>query len=163
MKKKHFDDWMSGAGRRSKYRKHVEKDVLEGLPEPQEGEQIVQVVCSRGGNLLEVTAPDGTVALCMLPTRYRNLVYVKRGDFLIAGFSQQEFRTANNGAGKVKYTVVHTLFKDQIKHLKSRLLWPQEFEEQVEVTEEESDETLFVNRNRRNLVESESSGSSEDD
>lgn len=47
---------MAGVKRRSKYRKQVEDDALHGFPEPGEGELIVRVNCSRGGNLFEVRA-----------------------------------------------------------------------------------------------------------
>lgn len=45
---------MSGAKRRTKYRKHVEDMALNAVPEPKEGEQVVRVVQPAGGNLFEV-------------------------------------------------------------------------------------------------------------
>ena len=47
---------MSGAGRKSAYRKSVTEDVLNSFPEPdtERGERIAQVVQSRGGNILQV-------------------------------------------------------------------------------------------------------------
>jgi hypothetical protein len=45
---------MSGAGRRTCYRKGVTAQVLYGDPEPKENECIVKVVERRGNNLFEV-------------------------------------------------------------------------------------------------------------
>jgi len=49
---------MSGAGRKSAYRKSVTEDVLNSFPEPDvaAGERVAQVVQSRGGNILQVRA-----------------------------------------------------------------------------------------------------------
>mmetsp|Transcript_10374 Transcript_10374/g.22504 ORF Transcript_10374/g.22504 Transcript_10374/m.22504 type:complete len:98 (-) Transcript_10374:1413-1706(-) len=91
---------MSGAKRRTKYRKHVETDVLEGLPEPGEGEQIVQVVGSRGGNMLEVRSPANENALCLLPSKFRKLVWVKRGNYMIATYSGENYETAKKGGAR---------------------------------------------------------------
>jgi len=62
---------MSGVRRKTKYRKGVEEDVLNSLPEPKENEAVVRVVASRGGNLIEVENAEGTRSLCRLPNRYR--------------------------------------------------------------------------------------------
>ena len=120
---------MSGSGRKSHYRKSITEEVLNGLPVPDlaVGERVARVVCSRGGNLLEVECgapPPGTVAaaidaggagaaapagvggggdgggdgvdddvaLAMLPTKFRKLIWVKRGDFVIVS------RAAGDGA-----------------------------------------------------------------
>ena len=47
---------MSGAGRKSAYRKSVTEEVLNSFPEPDaaKGERVAQVVQSRGGNILQV-------------------------------------------------------------------------------------------------------------
>lgn len=45
---------MAGVKRRSKYRKHVEEEALNGFPEPDEGDTVVQTTACRGGNIFEV-------------------------------------------------------------------------------------------------------------
>lgn len=47
---------MSGAGRKSAYRKSVTEEVLHSFPEPNvaAGERVARVVQSRGGNILQV-------------------------------------------------------------------------------------------------------------
>ena len=114
---------MSGAKRRTKYRKQVEDDVLYGTPEPGENQTIVVMVESRGGNLLEVMSTEGKTSLCRLPTKFRKLIWVKRGTYMIVTMQAEEertFETASGEKGKVVYTVEHVLFKDQIKHLKQK-------------------------------------------
>jgi probable RNA-binding protein EIF1AD len=70
---------MSGSGRKTNYRKGVTKKVLYDDPEPKENEQIVQVVGLRGSNLFEVKNEHGEASVTMLPTKYRKLIWVKRG------------------------------------------------------------------------------------
>ncbi|ETW06673.1 hypothetical protein H310_02855 [Aphanomyces invadans] len=112
---------MSGAGRKSGYRKGVTQDVLYGEPVPEAGELIVQVQAMRGSNLFEIVTSDGETGVAMLPTKYRKLIWIRRGDFLIVA--------AAHGAhkGAVNYSVEHILYKDQIKHLKKENLWPESF------------------------------------
>ncbi|EQC32968.1 hypothetical protein, variant [Saprolegnia diclina VS20] len=125
---------MSGAGRKSGYRKGVTQDVLYGEPEPVAGELIVQVKSLRGGNLFEVETPTGDKGLAMLPTKYRKLIWIRRGDFLIVSGADD----AKKGA--VNFSVEHILYKDQIKNLKAKDLWPDVFVE--DETKREYDESL---------------------
>ncbi|OQS06673.1 hypothetical protein THRCLA_01300 [Thraustotheca clavata] len=115
---------MSGAGRKSGYRKGVTQDVLYGEPEPEAGECIVQVKALRGGNLFEVATPSGDTGLAMLPTKYRKLIWIRRNDFLIVS------GVADKKAGAVNFSVEHILYKDQIKNLKAKKLWPDVFVEE---------------------------------
>ncbi|CAK4613297.1 hypothetical protein LEN26_006800 [Aphanomyces euteiches] len=112
---------MSGAGRRSGYRKGVTQDVLYGEPEPADGELIVRVQSMRGSNLLEIETPEGSTGLAMLPTKYRKLIWIRRGDYLIVAGA------TGKSKGAVNYIVEHILYKDQIKHLKKKNVWPEAF------------------------------------
>jgi len=137
--------------------------MLEGTPEPGEGEMIVKVTALRGGNLLDVANEHGEEALCMLPAKFRNLVWIKRGNFVLATYSGEDFETSAGTKGKVKYTVKHILFKTQIDHLVKQGLWPAGFTDSIKETEEQegtenqesggdgsdSEDDLFVNTNRR--------------
>ncbi|KAF0701122.1 Aste57867_8419 [Aphanomyces stellatus] len=148
------------------------QDVLYGEPEPVTGELIVQVQAMRGSNLFEIVTPEGKTGIAMLPTKYRKLIWIRRGDYLIVG------ETTGDKKGAVNYMVEHILYKEQIKHLKKKDLWPAAFtvdESEISSKEEENsmsrsetvdqvlcsqrsynendDETqndpvLFVNRNR---------------
>ncbi|KAE9048951.1 hypothetical protein PR003_g111 [Phytophthora rubi] len=121
---------MSGAGRKSAYRKGVTSRVLYGDPEPKENELIVRVTALRGSNLFEVVDAEGTKAVTMLPTKFRKLIWVKRGDFLIVGEGDGgEATTAKGKKGAVTSIVEHILYKDQIKNLKRKELWPAAFDD----------------------------------
>lgn len=72
---------MSGSGRKTNYRKGVTKKVLYDAPEPKENEQVVKVVGLRGSNLFEVQDEHGATTVTMLPTKFRKLIWVKRGAY----------------------------------------------------------------------------------
>ncbi|KAG1688049.1 hypothetical protein DVH05_007567 [Phytophthora capsici] len=121
---------MSGSGRKSAYRKGVTKRVLYGDPEPKENELIVRVTALRGSNLFEVVDANGAKSVTMLPTKFRKLIWVKRGDFLIVGEGDGgEATTATGKKGAVTSIVEHILYKEQIKNLKRKDLWPAAFDD----------------------------------
>mmetsp|Transcript_7727 Transcript_7727/g.11048 ORF Transcript_7727/g.11048 Transcript_7727/m.11048 type:complete len:285 (-) Transcript_7727:349-1203(-) len=86
---------MAGLGRRTHYRKHLTDAVLFDLVEPDKskGERIAMIVATRGGNQFEIVLPSdtkedsantiGNKKLALLPTKFRKLVWIKRGDFVI--------------------------------------------------------------------------------
>lgn len=76
------DRAMSGSGRKTNYRKGVTSKVLYDAPEPKENEQVVKVVGLRGSNLFEVQDEHGATSVTMLPTKFRKLIWVKRGTFV---------------------------------------------------------------------------------
>jgi aerobic-type carbon monoxide dehydrogenase small subunit (CoxS/CutS family) len=47
----------------------------------------------RGSNVIEVQLPDGEESLAILPTRFRKLIWVKRGDYLLVSSSSGEIET----------------------------------------------------------------------
>ncbi|KAG7400570.1 putative RNA-binding protein eif1ad [Phytophthora boehmeriae] len=140
---------MSGSGRKSAYRKGVTKRVLYGDPEPKENELIVRVIALRGSNLFEIVDAAGAKSVTMLPTKFRKLIWVKRGDFLIVSEGDGgETTTAKGTKGAVTSIVEHILYKEQIKNLKNKNLWPAEFDAtpasqwggKIEAAEEEDEE-----------------------
>eukprot|EP00729_Bicosta_minor_P014385 gene14385-12570_t len=102
--------------------KHVTREVLEEYPEPTDIQSIVKVVCPRGNNLHEATWPDGKTALCSMPPKYRNRVWIKRNDFMIVEPIEE--------GDKVAAEIVNILLPPQIRHLKVKNLWPPEFVQQ---------------------------------
>ena len=96
--------------------------VLEEYPEPTDIQSIVKVVCPRGNNLHEATWPDGKTALCSMPPKYRNRVWIKRNDFMIVEPIEE--------GDKVAAEIVNILLPPQIRHLKVKNLWPPEFVQQ---------------------------------
>ena len=73
---------MAGVKRRTSYRKTVTDDVLYGVPELPEGHRVAVLLRSHGGNLLEVRTDAGDEGIALLPTKYRKLIWIKRGDHL---------------------------------------------------------------------------------
>jgi len=90
---------MSGVRRKTKYRKAVQSDILDSLPEPKENEEVVRISELRGGNLVEVETMNGSKSLCRLPQRYRNVVFVKRGTLLIVATCSVDYQTASGEPG----------------------------------------------------------------
>jgi len=171
---------MAGAGRKSGYRKHLTDQVLNDFPVPGKDERIAQVVATRGGNQFEVRLPNRQAQLALLPTKFHKLVWVKRNDYVIVQTSGDDGddHDGDKTAKGVRYMINHILYKDQIKHLKSEKLWPEEFDndEEVEAPLDSQaaddgivyddgidDDDLFVNTNRLAQVKLDDSSSSDED
>ncbi|RHZ66996.1 hypothetical protein Glove_303g83 [Diversispora epigaea] len=135
--------------------------ILITNPIPTDSQRIARVLGGRGKNLHEVQLPEGNTSLCTLPPKFRNLVWVKRGSYAIISPIESEKRE-----NKIWGEIVHVLFPEHVKHLKSEGIWPVEFEEQKdsssrgETVDDDSD-GLFVNTNR-GIVEEEESSSEEE-
>ncbi|XP_065662103.1 probable RNA-binding protein EIF1AD isoform X1 [Hydra vulgaris] len=154
---------------KSTKRKHVTKEILDDYYEPNEDEQIVQIVAAKGNNLHEVKTINNESFLVSMPNKYRKSVWVKRGDYVVI----QSIKEGH----KVQGEIVSILYPKQIKYLKQKNMWPEEFNknnmlddvnqtnnttskvEKSEYSEEEncsskedddnSDDTLFKNPNHR--------------
>jgi probable RNA-binding protein EIF1AD len=167
--------------------------VLHDFPEPDPDDRIAKVVATRGGNqfdvLLESTAKgeapvdDRKAVLAMLPTKFRKLVWLKRNDFVIVrtgGGQDEDATTGNDGNDSttkgIRFIVTHILYKDQVKNLQVKGLWPvndpefsiegmaepeiahdgQDVDDNVDVDDDDGivydtgmgDDEIFVNRNR---------------
>lgn len=160
---------MSGVRRKTKYRKGVEEEVFNSLPEPSGEEVVVRVVAPRGGNLVEVESSDGTKSLCRLPNRFRKVVWVKRGTLLIVDTCREVYSTAAGEEGKVTYIVNHVIFTDdQVKNLRQIGALPSEFDSKpIDDLSSNMDELLSLgNRNRRpqqSTIESDSDSDDSED
>ncbi|KAI8048339.1 uncharacterized protein B0P05DRAFT_564526 [Gilbertella persicaria] len=122
-----------------------------------EGQQrYARALGPRGNHQHEVEFTDGSKTLVTLPPRYRNVVWVKRGHYVIVdptvGVSE-----------KVGGEIVHVLFPKHIKDLKAAGKWPSEFSDQKGEEEGESEDDLFVNNNRPVMSDTDSSSSEEED
>lgn len=71
--------------------------------------------------LPQIELRNGTVELAILPNKFKKLIWLKRGDYLIASTSTQDPNVVDSG--KVKYLIKSILNKDQIKHLHDLGLW----------------------------------------
>ena len=54
-------------------------NLLKSIPLPTETQKISKVLNWRGKNLFEIQFSDGSITLCTLPPKFRNLIWVKRG------------------------------------------------------------------------------------
>jgi probable RNA-binding protein EIF1AD len=79
---------------------------------------------SRIGDLsAQVTTASGDVGICMMPTKYRKLIWVSRGDYLIASEASADVETADGSSGTVRFFVEHILREPQIGVLQMKGLW----------------------------------------
>ena len=124
---------MSGAKRKGGFRKGVEDQYINSFPLPEEDQHVVQVLGARGASIFEVALNDEEVAkktsdhLALLPNKYRNVIWIKKKDFLIVdgGVRREEGgQGAVEAGGKVQFIVKAILNKKQIKHIKKSGKWP---------------------------------------
>ena len=119
---------MSGLGRRSQYRKHLTDSVINDLPEPGENQLIAKVVATRGGNQFDITTPTNAdhPQLAILPTKFHKLVWVRRNDYVIVQGGEDD--GGEDTRTGVRFIIERILYKEQIKHLRRKNLWPKEFD-----------------------------------
>lgn len=109
----------------------VSRYVLDrSWAEPQT--KLVQIVAPRGNHLHEVSTPCGRSFLVTMPTKFRNTIFIKRGDdcrnvirrrFIL--FIQGDFVLVEDieEGDKVKAEIVRILLKDNIKYIRSQNCW----------------------------------------
>jgi probable RNA-binding protein EIF1AD len=192
---------MAGVGRRTHYRKHLTDSVLNDFPVPMETERIAKVVATRGGNHFEILlasndpSDERKSVLAMLPTKFRKLVWLKRNDFVIVDTGEVDDTEDNTDADAdsvaaaaavtgIRYIISHILYKDQVRNIQVKGLWPvndSEFGEQgIEEDEDavadrtaedgivydtgmQEDDYISVNNNRTGPAPVPDSSDSEDD
>ncbi|RKP25218.1 hypothetical protein SYNPS1DRAFT_22784 [Syncephalis pseudoplumigaleata] len=99
-------------------RKHTEREALESLPLPDEHVCVARASGARGQNLHDVVFADGTTGLCTLPPRFRNVIWVKRGHYLLVDTSQAAQRD-----NKITGEITHVLQPMQVRYIKQQGLW----------------------------------------
>lgn len=111
------------------------------------------VVDSGSSSSGPVSATEMVPKLAILPTKFRKLVWVKRGDYVIVNCGNDDdddnddadvkdeernrivdtatttstYTTKGEEKGGIRYIIQHVLYKDQVKHLKDAGLWPSVF------------------------------------
>ena len=139
---------MAGCGRRSQYRKHLTNSVIHGLPEPGENQVIAKVMATRGGNQFDICTPTNLdPQLAILPTKFHKLVWVRRDDYVIVQGGEDD--GGEDMRSGVRFIIQTILYKEQIKHLRKKDLWPKEFDS--------------VNEDDHELVEDEEEAEKKDD
>ncbi|XP_012523770.1 probable RNA-binding protein EIF1AD isoform X2 [Monomorium pharaonis] len=146
-------------------RKYVFQE-LDDMSLPKDSQSIVRIVQARGHNLHEVVTPTGEQYIVSMPTKFRQNIWVKRGDYIVV----EPIMEGN----KVKGEIVKILTKDHIKWYREQNCWPLEFDEDPKRNGHSiatnyatcDDDELFVNTNRcppnqkKDDSESDSDGSS---
>ena len=155
--------------------RHVEA-VLSKLPEPTAGQSIVRIVGIPGGNLLNVMDPSNRSFLCRVPSKFKNRMWVLKGGYLIVDMAAGD--EDGDAVGKVQASLAHHLYRDQIKHLKNRGLWPAAFDADEGTNDQQQDggdgeadgdeyagDDLLMQRNanRRNMYVSSDEDEEEED
>ncbi|KAJ3141991.1 putative RNA-binding protein eif1ad [Irineochytrium annulatum] len=125
-----------------KNRRYVQRNALEDVS-IKPGQLVAKVLDIRGGGLFEVGFPpegtdnadgataEGAKCLVQLPPKFKNIVWVKRGNFVIVDRSEL--------SAKVEGEIIHVLRPEHIKDLRQSGDWPTAFENKVENTEEIDD------------------------
>ncbi|XP_055386345.1 probable RNA-binding protein EIF1AD [Condylostylus longicornis] len=124
---------------------------------PKENQQIVRIVCSKGNNLHEAEpAHDAENFLISMPNKFRNNIWIKRGDFVVIEPIQE--------GDKVKGEIVKILTATHIKEYSKSGIWPKKFTKKREHSEENysdgSDDERFVVKNKNRPPIDEGSDSS---
>jgi probable RNA-binding protein EIF1AD len=115
---------MSGCGRKSQYRKGATAEYLKSDYELSDGEMIAKVLANKGGSRFEIEVSDGCVATGILPNKFRNLIFIKRNDYLVIRSIEV---TDESPGDKLNFDIVEILNKDQVKYLKRHNQWPDTF------------------------------------
>ncbi|KAJ1950296.1 hypothetical protein DL89DRAFT_269576 [Linderina pennispora] len=168
--------------------KYTAQEALETLPEPTPTCPVARVLGPRGQHLHEIavlqslTTPEINqrlnptssawfTTLAQLPPKYRSVVWVKRGSFVLANLSEQF-------TDKVGGEIAQVLMAEQVKHLKQTGQWPDQYEAmweqmmkgqagatEVEVQSEESDDDPLMagNPNRQYLGDDETTDDEDSD
>lgn len=63
-------------------RKYVFQE-LDDMSLPTDSQSIVRIIQARGNNLHEVVTPTGEQYIVSMPTKFRQNVWVKRGDYIV--------------------------------------------------------------------------------
>lgn len=102
-------------------RKHVMKEMLtDDFEHPSDHQQIAKVLSSKGNNLHAVEpSDDNEPFLVSMPTKFRNNIWIKRGDFII-------IEPIHEGV-KVKAEIVRILTLQHIKEFTKDGIWPSKF------------------------------------
>ncbi|KAI8144515.1 hypothetical protein BJV82DRAFT_70302 [Fennellomyces sp. T-0311] len=137
-------------------RKQTTSDILDSespVIEPGSPQRYARVIGPRGNHQHEVEFTDGSRTLVTLQPRFRHLVWVKRGHFVIVDPS------VGTTSEKVGGEIVHVLFPKHIKSLEQAGQWPSEFSQRKQQEDEDDSDDLFVNNNRPVMSDTESSSS----
>lgn len=67
-----------------------------------------------------------TQQLAFLPTKFRKLVWIKRNDLVIVQCGDVDEEDEETEQRGFRFVITNILYKDQVKHIKSKGLWPRD-------------------------------------
>jgi probable RNA-binding protein EIF1AD len=134
---------MSGSKRKSQYRKSVTTNYLHTNITLEEGDYIAKIICSRGANLFEIEVSENEKnGLGLLPNKFRNLIWIKRNDFVIVTTTTSDvesvevipdpsakFVGSDQQSSLKRFEIKEILNAEHIKHLRSSNQWPMKFKD----------------------------------
>lgn len=95
-------------------------------------------ICQRAARLDETTTrtailpqvedQHGNTGLCMLPTKFRKLVWVRKGEYVLVSKSDGDVSTAAGTKGSVTYMIERPILREHVKELVRAGTWPDAFE-----------------------------------
>jgi len=145
-------------------RKHLITNVLTQEIELTKNQRIVKVIENKGQHIYLVELPSGDTTLTLLPAKFRNTIWIKRGDYVIIE-DEEVITPEKNFSGKIRSIIKYILYTDQIKHLKSTNNWPQTWEDKNNINKKETNNTIisdisdednvYINPNRRYVEDDE--------
>lgn len=101
----------------------IRSQIKYELVLPKESELVAQMTASCGNNLIEVVDSNGNRYLASMPVKYRNTVWVMRGNFvLILPIKEGD---------KVKAEVTHILDQENVLYIRDNKKWPECFEKEA--------------------------------
>jgi translation initiation factor IF-1 len=119
-----------------KARKHLTNSIKE-FPIPRENEKIVRVLEVRGSNQVSAEYPDKSQILCLMPNKFKKVLWIAKGHYLIIKEAEV---TSNTSGYQIKGVITHVLQDDAVRYLKKSKQFPIEFEDVV--IQEEKKEIL---------------------
>ncbi|CAD5232204.1 unnamed protein product [Bursaphelenchus xylophilus] len=88
---------------------------------PEENQLIGRVLSSKGRDLLEIEDENGQTYLASMPTKFRNTIWVKRGQFV--------YLLPIEEGDKVKAEIQHVLDPETVLYVREHKKWPKHFED----------------------------------
>jgi translation initiation factor IF-1 len=110
---------MSGAGRKSQFRKGVTSEFDNDQVDLEEGDMIGRITSNRGGNVFDVVLPSNETIMVKLPNKFHKVIWLKVKDYVI-------IEGVSNSSEEIS-AIKHILNKERIKHLIKSNQWPSSF------------------------------------
>mmetsp|Transcript_53789 Transcript_53789/g.64902 ORF Transcript_53789/g.64902 Transcript_53789/m.64902 type:complete len:260 (+) Transcript_53789:106-885(+) len=116
---------------------------------------------SKGPNKDTINDPKAAAAvqLAILPTKFRKLIWVKRGDYVIVECGNDD----NSDQNGIRYLIKTVLYKKQVAHLKSVNKWPALFVDEEGPVEDVGATVIRLREERGDEVDGDAATSGEDD